>query len=935
MNTQTIKHGEAATAPSDPSKPADAEYTYTFAGWDKTFDNVTSDLEVIATYTGTKNKYTVTFKDEAGNILDTQTVEYGTGATYGGITPTKPATAEYTYTFVGWIDGQGNDVDVNNVMGNKEVYPKFSATKNKYTVTLDVNEGDTLTPNTIEVEYGEAYGTLPTPTKAGYNFLGWFDALQGGNKVENTDIVTASHTLYANWKIKKYTVTLDVNGGDTLTPDTIEVEHNGTYGALPTPTKTGYTFLGWFDSATNGNKIESTTPIIAPKNHVLYANWEVVKYTVEFIGKDASGNNAVIATVQVPHGGNITSNLLTSQGIDINDLKKDVNTEQYHYTFKDWETSKFYNVTSDTQIQITYNATVNSYTITFYDEDKVTVLGTATAEYGNTADDTRINPIKAEDNVYTYTFDKWVDLSGNVDDLSNVVADRDVYATYTSSYREYTVNFVDEDGNDISTKSDYHYGDAIILPAEPIKNGNAQYSYVFIGWTDRTGNVVDLTNATVTEDIDYTVSFKEIINSYNINYYLEDKTTWWATEIIEYGQSAIEIYEDIPTKPDGNGYSYTFDKWVDINGNEDDLSNVIADRDVYATYTKTPIIYNIEYMDTFGIDNSSNPTTYTVEDADIILKPLSNKIGMTFKGWYTDTTYSVPITSIITSDLGNITVYAKWDIESLMYFVKASSEIDNADSTVVIYNNFDEAKAYVDTLFDNGNGTDVGVYDLNNDLVYFPEVKEEDPSPDSSKVQYFVKISSDDENTEDNTFDKFTDAKAEADRLFEQGVQVKVYDQNGEIIYEPQEGLYLKSQKYKIGENKVDEFEDGDIYLYRVSPNTKLSDFIANCETNGVITVYKQDGNILGNNEIIGTGMTLLDELNGETIKLTIGVTGDLDGNGESDITDLVKVRRHIQEIELQTGIFAKAGDINEDNSIDITDLVKIRRHIQEIEYII
>ena len=283
----------------------------------------------------------------------------------------------------------------------------------------------------------------------------------------------------------------------------------------------------------------------------------------------------------------------------------------------------------------------------------------------------------------------------------------------------------------------------------------------------------------------------------------------------------------------------------------------------------------------------------------------------------------------------NITVYAKWDIEKLMYFVKASSEIDNADSTVVIYNNFDEAKAYVYTLFDNGNGTAVGVYDLNNDLVYFPEIKEEDPSPDSSKVQYFVKISSDDENTEDNTFDKFTDAKAEADRLFEQGVQVKVYDQNGEIIYEPQEGLYLKSQKYKIGENKVDEFEDGDIYLYRVSPNTKLSDFIANCETNGVITVYKQDGNILGNNEIIGTGMTLLDELNGETIKLTIGVTGDLDGNGESDITDLVKVRRHIQEIELQTGIFAKAGDINEDNSIDITDLVKIRRHIQEIEYII
>lgn len=156
-----------------------------------------------------------------------------------------------------------------------------------------------------------------------------------------------------------------------------------------------------------------------------------------------------------------------------------------------------------------------------------------------------------------------------------------------------------------------------------------------------------------------------------------------------------------------------------------------------------------------------------------------------------------------------------------------------------------------------------------------------------------------------------------------------------ELSKKPEDDLYLKSQKYKIGENNFGEYDDGDIYLYRVSPNTKLSDFIANCETNGKITVYKQDGNILGDSELVGTGMTLVDEKDGKTIRLEIGVTGDLDGNGESDITDLVKVRRNIQGIETHTGIYAKAGDINEDNSIDITDLVRIRRHIQEIEYII
>ena len=69
-----------------------------------------------------------------------------------------------------------------------------------------------------------------------------------------------------------------------------------------------------------------------------------------------------------------------------------------------------------------------------------------------------------------------------------------------------------------------------------------------------------------------------------------------------------------------------------------------------------------------------------------------------------------------------------------------------------------------------------------------------------------------------------------------------------------------------------------------------------------------------------------------ETIELTIIVKGDVNGDGEVDITDLVKIRQKIQKIDLFDEKQNKAGDINGDNEVDITDLVKIRRYIQKLE---
>lgn len=69
------------------------------------------------------------------------------------------------------------------------------------TVTLDPN-GGTVDVSEIECTVGETYGELPTPTRDGYSFLGWFDAKEDGNQItEDTDFTESSPTtLYAHWK---------------------------------------------------------------------------------------------------------------------------------------------------------------------------------------------------------------------------------------------------------------------------------------------------------------------------------------------------------------------------------------------------------------------------------------------------------------------------------------------------------------------------------------------------------------------------------------------------------------------------------------------------------------------------------------------------------------------------------------------------------------
>ena len=230
---------------------------------------------------------TVTFVDWDGTILKQQVVKPGTSAT----PPSDPSRAHCTFT--GWSG------TYTNVTSNQTVTATYDG--DAYGVMLDANGGD-LENFYVPVKYGSAYGTLPTPTRTGYTFGGWYTAATGGTRVTASTVVSTGqdHILYAHWtkSAVTMTVTFDANGGTVATASK-SVTSGSTYGTLPTPTRTGYTFGGWYTASMGGSRVTSSTVVSAGYDHRLYAHWTGSNLTVTF---NANGGSVSPSSKTVKFG---------------------------------------------------------------------------------------------------------------------------------------------------------------------------------------------------------------------------------------------------------------------------------------------------------------------------------------------------------------------------------------------------------------------------------------------------------------------------------------------------------------------------------------------------------------------------------------------------------------------------------------------------------
>lgn len=140
------------------------------------------------------------------------------------------------------------------------------------TVTFNANGGSVSTSTKI-VKMGGTYGELPTPTKEGYNFGGWYTAPASiGKRVIESTVVdqTSNQMLYARWTI---TITFELNGHGSIYPSTMEVESPGSYDWLPTPESDAYSFDGWYTELNGGRKVVAGNTLWNSKSHTLYAHW--------------------------------------------------------------------------------------------------------------------------------------------------------------------------------------------------------------------------------------------------------------------------------------------------------------------------------------------------------------------------------------------------------------------------------------------------------------------------------------------------------------------------------------------------------------------------------------------------------------------------------------------------------------------------------------
>lgn len=142
--------------------------------------------------------------------------------------------------------------------------------KLKFTITFDSDGGSDV--EKIVKDYGEKLTSLPAPTKANHGFQGWYD---GTIKVEVPYTVSKDVTLKAKWGVDTHTIIFDSNGGNTI--EVMTVDRNQEITELPTPTKEGFTFKGWYDGDT-----EVSVPLKVKKALNLVAKWETKKYTITY-----------------------------------------------------------------------------------------------------------------------------------------------------------------------------------------------------------------------------------------------------------------------------------------------------------------------------------------------------------------------------------------------------------------------------------------------------------------------------------------------------------------------------------------------------------------------------------------------------------------------------------------------------------------------------
>ena len=637
----------------------------------------TSSVTGTVTITQATSTWTVTYsKGDYINTINKTSEKINWGGTATAVATLLANTAQYTYSFTGWYEGDTKissdlSLSVSNITANRTFTAIGARTLNRYTLSFTITPtGAGTVSGGGTYDYGSSVKSTATPA-TGYNFTKWVDET-GGESTTNPYPgweITKNRTIQAVFTIKSYSITLaaqfriaetgDFTGGTT--GGTVSgggtVTHGTSVTAKATPA-TGYSFAGWYEGSNKVSDSASYT-FSATGNRSLTARFQRQWFTVTYTR--GTGVNALTKTTErVAYNGTVTSETaVASTGYNTPTWTKTSGTGTLTVTAGKATLSGV-----QSNCTLTASATINTYAITYTKNANIASISktSETVNYGGTATCTATLPANTAQ--YTYSFGGWYEGSTQIGtalalSVANITAARTFEARGVATVNKYTLTVVNGSGS-----GTYNYGTKVTITASAIEGKT------FSKWSD--GVTTASREVTVTANATYTAEYTT--NTYTVTYV---KGTGIASisktsETVSWGANATGCTATVTT-------GYTFDGWY--NGpTRVSTSLTYAPTAVKSnlsltakaninSYTVSPSAY---YRTTDGTGNYTAGTTGgtvsgggSVNHGGSITVTASAAAGYKFDGWYSagasgGTLLSSSASYAISGVTASMTVYARF-----------------------------------------------------------------------------------------------------------------------------------------------------------------------------------------------------------------------------------------------------------------------------------
>lgn len=422
-------------------------------------------------YTHPVNVAGITFDTQGGSSVPAQAVAIG-GTASVPETPTRDG-----YVFSKWttdVAGEHEYDFATTVSATITLYAQWTEAK---TVTFDVQGGSEIAAQ--QVQTGKLAVRPENPERVGYAFAGWYTSADtSGSEYDFTAAVNDDVTLYAKWTPNMYAVTFDSQGGSAV--DAQQVAYGG-YATQPaTPTRDGYTFVGWTTDAAGTTPYGFGMPVTG--GITLYAKW------------DDAGATYHTVTIHLNDGDDYSSDLPQDMTLFVKEGEK--------LTIPDSAPSRggyrFAGLTSDEQRKTDYDAGtavtadmtlyakwVKTWTVTF-DTAGGSAVNSQTVDDGGVA--VAPDPSPTRDDC---RFTGWQYDGKSYDFGSKVTGDITLTAQWVRTAHQWTITFdlngghapAGKDAKTLYAERKVYDGDSLVSPTADIANEPQLDGYTFEGWS--------------------------------------------------------------------------------------------------------------------------------------------------------------------------------------------------------------------------------------------------------------------------------------------------------------------------------------------------------------------------------------------------------------------------------------------------------------------